>query len=211
MSHSLSGRIKLSFQPSVNTLLPALILPPKCEGRCCGGQGGHRRPHPHGKCRAGGSGEITRRWPKQPVNVLCGPGNNGGDGFVVARHLRDRGWPVHGRARRTMTERAAMPPSALSVWQGPVAPASPEAVPAGGLIVDALFGAGLAREIEGEMAAVVAAVNASRGTVVAVDMPTGIDGATGACSRAGRRGCPHRIVLPQETGSLAASGAPLLW
>jgi hydroxyethylthiazole kinase-like uncharacterized protein yjeF len=124
--------------------------------------------------------EISRRWLPQPVTVLCGPGNNGGDGFVVARLLRDRGWPVlvlrHGRSNRMSAEAVTN----AERWGEPVATTSPGDIPSSGIIVDALFGIGLARDVDAETSAIIAAVNGSAGTVVAVDIPTGIDGATGS-------------------------------
>jgi len=124
--------------------------------------------------------EIVRHYPIQPVLVLCGPGNNGGDGFVVARLLAERGWPV-----RVMFfgERARMKREAALVarlWTGPLDPAEPHLGPVAGIIVDALFGAGLSRDIEGDAAKLIAAINASGAQVVSVDIPSGVDGDTGA-------------------------------
>ena len=92
---------------------------------------------------------IQRRFPACPTLVLCGPGNNGGDGFVIARHLRDCGWPVRlallGERDRLGGDAAA----AAAAWSGPVEPAAPDAIGNPQLVVDALFGAGLRRDLNG--------------------------------------------------------------
>lgn len=124
--------------------------------------------------------EVGQHFPLQPVLVLCGPGNNGGDGFVVARLLEERGWPVRvalvGRKEDLRGDAAIV----ARLWSGPVEAASPEACEGFGIIVDALFGAGLSRDIGGEHAELIAAMNASGADIVAVDVPSGVDGATGA-------------------------------
>ncbi|MBM3570696.1 MAG: NAD(P)H-hydrate dehydratase [Alphaproteobacteria bacterium] len=117
---------------------------------------------------------------RTPVAVLCGPGNNGGDGFVAARHLAHFGWSTRvgcslGRERlsgdaRIMAER----------WPGPIEPATPALLEGVGIVVDGLFGAGLARPIEGELATLVEAVNRSGARVVAIDVPSGVEGDSGA-------------------------------
>ncbi len=107
--------------------------------------------------------------------VLCGPGNNGGDGYVIARHLQQEGWPV--------TVAALAPPRAgtdaawaAAGWHGPTTAFTPAEAARAALVVDAVFGAGLARDVDGLAAQTLAA--ASR--VVAVDVPSGLDGASGA-------------------------------
>lgn len=118
--------------------------------------------------------EIVRRYGARPTLVLCGPGNNGGDGFVVARYLKSWGWPVRvallGSRDSLKGDAAAM----AGHWDGPV-----EAVGAmmgARLVVDALFGAGLSRAFPVELAA---AVNGAGCPVVAIDVPSGLDGLTG--------------------------------
>ncbi len=105
--------------------------------------------------------------------VLCGPGNNGGDGNVVARRLAAEGWPV--RVAALAPPRGEAAPAAAR-WGGPGAPFTPEAAAAADLVVDAVFGAGLARDLDGDVAEVLRAAR----RVVAVDVPSGLDGATGA-------------------------------
>jgi hydroxyethylthiazole kinase-like uncharacterized protein yjeF len=123
---------------------------------------------------------VSRRWPRQPLVVLCGPGNNGGDGFVAARLLAERGWPLRLAllgSREVLKGDAA---AAASRWTGPVETLAPSVLDNAGLIIDALFGAGLARPIEGVAHEVIAALGAARLPVVAVDVPSGVDGASGA-------------------------------
>ncbi len=113
------------------------------------------------------------------ILVLCGPGSNGGDGFVAARLLAARGRRVTlalaGEAARLAGDAATM----AGLWTGPVASLA-EIVPgAFDIVVDALFGAGLSRPLEGAAAAVVAAVNRSGRPVVAVDVPSGLSGDSG--------------------------------
>ncbi len=123
---------------------------------------------------------IRERWSPRPVAVLCGPGNNGGDGFVVARLLQQTGWPVSlavlGNPNNLKGEAATM----AQRWDGAVTSLTPEILDGAGLAVDALFGAGLARPLKGAARAVVESLD-DRGTpYVAVDVPSGVDGNTGA-------------------------------
>jgi hydroxyethylthiazole kinase-like uncharacterized protein yjeF len=107
--------------------------------------------------------------------VLCGPGNNGGDGYVAARLLQSAGWPVAVAALdapRPGSDAAA----AARGWTGPMADFDPHAVARAALVIDAVFGAGLSRDVGGVVADTLAA--ASR--LVAVDVPSGLDGETGA-------------------------------
>ena len=123
---------------------------------------------------------VARRWPKQPALVLCGPGNNGGDGFVTARLLAERGWPVRVAllgSREALKGDAA---AAAARWTGPVEPLAPAVIADAGLVIDALFGAGLARPIEGVAREVIARLDAAHLPVVAVDVPSGVDGGGGA-------------------------------
>ncbi len=118
----------------------------------------------------------------RPVLVLCGPGNNGGDGYVAARLLAGRALSVTLASldgRRPQRGDAAL---AASRWQGDVHDMSAlgARLKARPLVVDALFGAGLARDLDGAAAHVVAAINASGCPVLSVDVPSGIDGDTGA-------------------------------
>ncbi|RCK49723.1 hypothetical protein TH44_14085 [Thalassospira xiamenensis] len=124
-------------------------------------------------------GEIVSRWTPRSVAVLCGPGNNGGDGFVIARLLRNAGWSV--RLGLLCDAEKLTGDAALNAgrWDGAVERLSPALLVGADLIVDCLFGAGLDRSIEGELAELVCAVNACGVPVVAVDVPSGVDGNSG--------------------------------
>ncbi len=122
---------------------------------------------------------IAETHERVPVAVLCGPGNNGGDGFVIARLLQRQGWTVRlgllGDLARLTGDAASM----AARWTGPVEPLGAELLAGAGLIVDALFGAGLSRPIDGTAAQMIQAVNEAGVRVVAIDVPTGVDGSTG--------------------------------
>jgi NAD(P)H-hydrate epimerase len=117
---------------------------------------------------------IVARFKPCPVTVLCGPGNNGGDGFVVARLLDEYGFTVRvaqdGEHKGDAKEMSAR-------WKGNRVALTPEALDGAKLVVDALFGAGLSRPLEGVYAQVVEALNDL--PVVAVDVPSGVSGDTG--------------------------------
>ena len=122
---------------------------------------------------------ISRRWPRQPVVVLCGPGNNGGDGFVGARFLEDHGWPVRLAVLGDLAALKGDAAAAAARWLGPVEPLRPAALDGATLVIDAIFGAGVARPVEGIAADTITDLGDRRLPVVAVDVPSGIDGGTG--------------------------------
>src|SRR5262245_41137336 len=107
--------------------------------------------------------------------VLCGPGNNGGDGYVAARLLTHWGWPVAVAPLAPPRGQADAAAEARR-WRGPCARVAPDAAARAGLVVDAVFGAGLARDLD---EAVARTLRGAR-RIVAVDVPSGLDGATGA-------------------------------
>ncbi len=119
--------------------------------------------------------EILRRYSKRRVVVLCGPGNNGGDGFVVARQLREAGWEVR---VALLAERARLKGDA-AVNAGRWGEAQRGLVGDAGLIVDALLGAGLDRDVGGEIGEAIDAINSAAVPVVSIDVPSGIDGESG--------------------------------
>jgi len=122
---------------------------------------------------------ALRRWPGRGALVLCGPGNNGGDGFVAARHLSAAGVDVRLALlgdRDGLTGEAA---EAARRWPGAVAALAPEMLGGPELVVDALFGAGLSRPLEGLARAAVEAIGARRLDCLAVDVPSGLDGDSG--------------------------------
>ncbi|HEV2864874.1 MAG TPA: NAD(P)H-hydrate epimerase, partial [Allosphingosinicella sp.] len=104
-----------------------------------------------------------------PALVLCGPGNNGGDGYVIARELARRGASVRVAAMAEPGSPAAK--AARASWSGPVASlAEAGAAP---LVIDALFGTGLTRPLEAGAAAALASAAAQAAVRVAVDLPSG--------------------------------------
>ncbi len=136
---------------------------------------------------------VRARWPPRPVLVLCGPGNNGGDGFVTARHLAEAGWPVRlallgdrDRLKGDAAHHAAL-------WQGDTLALSPALLQDGELVIDALFGAGLSRPLDGAARDVITAMGNGGGPVVAVDVPSGLSGDSGAVL--GEALCPADLTV----------------
>ena len=124
--------------------------------------------------------EVSHRWSARPVVVLCGAGNNGGDGFVAARHLAQEGWPVRVALlgdRERMTGEAR---HHADRWEEPVEPLAPEVLDGAALVIDAVFGAGLNRTIEGPAKETLAGVAARGLPSAAIDVPSGVMGDTGA-------------------------------
>jgi hydroxyethylthiazole kinase-like uncharacterized protein yjeF len=141
------------------------------------------------------------------ILVLCGPGNNGGDGFVAAALLRAEGHHVGvalvGERQRLKGDAAR----AAAMWDGPLEVGERTEF-SGALVIDALFGAGLARPLSGEAATIVDRLNASSVPVLAIDLPSGVDGRTGAADGVAVRATrtvtffrlkPGHLLLPGRT------------
>jgi hydroxyethylthiazole kinase-like uncharacterized protein yjeF len=120
-------------------------------------------------CRA-----IRSRFRPTRTLVLCGPGNNGGDGYVVARLLAQAGWPVSVAATGA-PKRGTDAALAAARWRGPTTRFGARAVSRAGLVIDAVFGSGLSRDVDGVIAETLRAAR----TLVAIDVPSGVDGETG--------------------------------
>jgi len=118
--------------------------------------------------------------PGAAIVVAAGPGQNGGDGFIAASLLAERGYRVTlgllGPAERLTGDAA----EAAQGWKGGIGPIEDLRFDDADLIVDALFGTGLARDLAGEARLAVERMNASAKPILAVDLPSGIDGHTGA-------------------------------
>ena len=145
-----------------------------------------------------------------PIMVVAGRGNNGGDGFVAAAELAARGRDV---SVILLCERDSLQGDAALAargWKYPVLPFNPQAIGKPALIIDALFGAGLNRPVKGDPLEMIEAVNANGAPVLAVDLPSGINGTTGAVMGAAINARRDRDVLPPQAGASADAGAQAL-
>jgi len=140
------------------------------------------------------------------IVIVAGPGNNGGDGFVAARHLAGSGYKVRlslaGDARRLKGDAAI----AAGRWAGPLEAASPDALANCDVVIDALFGAGLDRQVAGLPRALIDAMNAGHIPVIAVDLPSGVNGTTGAVMGTAVRAAHTVTFFRRKIGHLLLPG-----
>ncbi len=123
---------------------------------------------------------IEKNYSPCNVAIFCGPGNNGGDGFVVARLLSEKGWQVE---LALLGEKSRLKGDAkinAERFKGDILAFENIDLSNKRLIVDAIFGAGLNRDIDGQAKKIVQKINQSKIDVISVDVPSGIDGANGA-------------------------------
>ncbi|MDA1089216.1 MAG: NAD(P)H-hydrate dehydratase [Proteobacteria bacterium] len=137
--------------------------------------------------------EIQDRWQPRPVCVLAGPGNNGGDGFVVARLLTEAGWPVRLAFLGSPDSLKADAAVNAGRWHGAIEELTPAMLDGRPLVVDALFGAGLTRPLDGAALSCVHRINQDGLDCLAVDIPSGVDGDSGEIL-GGDGGAPRAAV-----------------
>ena len=141
-----------------------------------------------------------------PILVVAGRGNNGGDGFVAATELVARGRAVSIILlcdRDTLQGDAGL---AARGWKGPVLPCDPRSIGTPALIIDALLGAGLNRPVKGDPHDIIEAINASGAPVLSVDLPSGIDGTTGAVMGVAVRASETVTFFRRKPGHLLLPG-----
>ncbi|MBB1093521.1 NAD(P)H-hydrate epimerase, partial [Rhodopseudomonas palustris] len=141
-----------------------------------------------------------------PILVVVGPGNNGGDGLIAATELVALGRTVH---VMLLGERDALKGDAALAareWRGPLLPFLPQSIGMPALIIDALFGAGLNRPVKDQALEMIEAVNASGVPVLSVDLPSGINGASGAVMGAAIKARETVTFFRRKPGHLLVPG-----
>ena len=141
--------------------------------------------------------------------VLCGPGNNGGDGYVAARGLQEAGAAVAVHAFGDSAALTGDAANAFADFPGTTAPLAAYAPRPGDVVIDALFGAGLAREVPDDVARVIEAVGRNVLPVLAVDLPSGVDGRTGQVRGAAFEAVATVTFMCRKPGHLLLPGRTL--
>lgn len=153
--------------------------------------------------------EVRRRFSRYHVVVLCGPGNNGGDGFVAARLLARDGYAVRvallGDRRNLGGDAARM----ASLWHGKIESLSLKVLDRADVVIDALFGAGLARPLEGQVRQIIEELAQRQIPMVAVDVPSGVDGDTGAILGVAHQAVVSVTFFRKKPGHLLLPGRDL--
>ena len=158
---------------------------------------------------AGLADVAMRAWPQRPVVVLCGPGNNGGDGFVVARKLAEAGWSVKVGLLGDQGVLQGDAKLMADLYEGEIGPATPAMLDGAELIIDALFGTGVARPIDGAAAALIEAANAHPAPVLAVDIPSGVHADSGAIMGAAIQAARTVTFFQKKPGHVLFPGRAL--
>ena len=202
----------------IKTLTPsATVQAPNPENRAQAGANGapanvaFAGSHPAQAVTAPGTAQATtplgQPGPSRPqIVVLCGPGNNGGDGFVLARRLLAEGWPVR---VALLGDTASLTGSAklmAELYDGPVVPFAAAALDGANVIIDAIFGVGLSRPVDGQALAMVEQVNRNPAPVISVDIPTGINADTGAVMGNAVRASRTLTFVSRKPGHLLYPG-----
>jgi hydroxyethylthiazole kinase-like uncharacterized protein yjeF len=151
--------------------------------------------------------EVVRRFPRgSKVLVLCGPGNNGGDGFVAARALRERGYHVR---LALLGDADKLKPDAKEMarrWDETIEPMEPKKVNGAEVIIDAIWGTGLSKPVNGVVAEMIDEVSRRELPVVSVDVPTGIDATHGNVHGVAFKAVSTVTFFRRKTGHLLLPG-----
>jgi ADP-dependent NAD(P)H-hydrate dehydratase / NAD(P)H-hydrate epimerase len=147
---------------------------------------------------------IMGRFTPRPVAVLCGPGNNGGDGFVAAVGLARAGWPVRVALLGSPSSLRGDTQHHARRWSGSIEELAPGVVENAGLVVDALFGSGLSRRLDSRVSDTLGYATRQRVPIIAVDVPSGVLGDSGedlgaaaaACTVTFMRKKPGHVLVP---------------
>ena len=151
--------------------------------------------------------EVVRRFPRgSRVAVLCGPGNNGGDGFVCARYLRERGYHVRLALNARKDELQRDPKEMARRWDEAIEPLSLQILDGAQIVVDALYGTGLREDVTGVVAQIVEEVTARAIPVVAADVPSGIDATKGTVRGVAFRAASTVTFFRRKTGHVLLPG-----
>jgi NAD(P)H-hydrate epimerase len=152
---------------------------------------------------------VQAGWPEGTVLVLCGPGNNGGDGFVAGRLLAAAGRDVRLALLGPVDKLDGDAAVNAVRWPGEVAPLTPALIDGAAVVIDALFGAGLGRPLDGVARETVEALNASGLPCVAVDVPSGVHGDTGQVLSAAPQAAATVTFFRRKPGHLLYPGRGL--
>lgn len=124
---------------------------------------------------------IIERYEKQPVFILCGSGNNSGDGFITAITLKKKNWPVTLACSVDVHDLQGDASRAAEAWSGDILSFEDIELPENGLIIDAVFGTGLSRPITGIIHEVLLSLRETDCPIIAIDVPSGVSADTGEC------------------------------
>jgi hydroxyethylthiazole kinase-like uncharacterized protein yjeF len=148
--------------------------------------------------------ELVRRFTPRPTAVLCGPGNNGGDGFVAAIALAQSGWPVRVALFGDSSALHGDAKDHAQRWTGGIEPLTPRIIEDAELVVDALFGSGLSRRLDSRITDTLSFAARRSLPIIAVDIPSGVMGDSGetlgataaVCTVTFMRKKPGHLLLP---------------
>lgn len=153
---------------------------------------------------------ILDRYAQRKIIVLCGPGNNGGDGYVCAEYLRGEGWNVTVAVLQPVAQsHSSEAARAAKAWQGPTIVCENAAFENYKLAVDALFGTGLKRPLEGAALGALERLAQAATPVVAIDLPSGLDGDTGKILGRALQAKSTVTFFRKKRGHLLQPGASL--
>lgn len=125
--------------------------------------------------------QIIERYSKQPVLILCGTGNNGGDGFIVASTLKKKNWDVTVACAVDTHDLQGDASRAAETWKDDIVSFEELELPEDGIIVDAVFGTGLSRAVEGHIYDTLISLRETECPIIAIDVPSGMNADTGEC------------------------------